>query len=274
MKDWKDTNHADLLAEPAVAEVVRYSRTSSFHAITVIDIGFRRILRFGRNPQSSMYLDDPYQTDFEYPGYFHLALAIRPDAARTLAIGLGGGTVVKRMWRDYPEMHVDAVELDPEVVEVAKRFFALPDDPRVRVIVDDGAHFLETAPDTYDILIVDAFDDDRIPLQLATQEFMLAARDRLNEGGVIVYNFIGALTGDRSEPFRDLYHLVSDAWRQVWVFDVNEGVEAEGGNLILLASDATLSAADLRARIADRVEGRVSVPAFHLFGEDLYEGPK
>jgi len=48
-------------------------------------------------------------------------------------------------------------------------------------------------------------------------------------------------------------------------------VEAVGGNLILLASDDGPSNEELRVRIADRVGGRVSVPAFHLFGEDLLE---
>lgn len=272
MMDLDDRDHADPLAAPAVAEIVLYSHTSAFHTITVADIGFRRILRFERNRQSSMYLDDPYETDFEYPNYFHLALAIVPDAARTLAIGLGGGTVVKRMWRDHPEMRVDAVEIDPEVVDVAKRFFALPDDPRIRVIVDDGRHFVETAPDVYDIVIVDAFDDDHVPVPLATEEFLQAARDRMSEGGAIVYNFIGSLTGDHSKPFRSLYRTLANTWRRVWVFRVNEGVGAEGDNLILLASDTVITTEDLRARIADRVGGRVSVPAFHLFGDDLYEG--
>jgi spermidine synthase len=255
----------------AAAEIVRYSRTSAFHEITVTDIGFRRVLRFGSQPQSSMYLDSPFETDFEYPAYFHLALALRPDAARTLAIGLGGGTVVKRMWRDYPDMRLDAVEIDPDVVEVARRFFALPDDPRVRVLVDDGAHFVETATDVYDILIVDAFDDDLIPLRLTTAGFMRAARDRMSEGGVIVYNVIGSLSGDRSAPLRDLHRTLSASWREVWVFRVEEGTEAEVVNLIMLASDTFLSTDDLRSRIAARVGGRVSVPAFHLFGEDLYE---
>ena len=250
-----------------------YTCASAYHAITVTDIGYRRILRFERNRQSSMYLDDPYQTDFEYPGYFHLALAIRPEATRTLVIGLGGGTVVKRMWRDYPPMLVDAVEIDPDVVDVARRFFALPDDPRIRVFIDDGRHFLETSPDLYDIVIVDAFDDDAVPLPLRTEECLRAVRDRLEEGGVIVYNFIGALSGDRSKPFRSLYRMLGNAWRHVWVFDIDEGVQAEGNNLILLASDTELSEDDLRARIADRVGGRVSVPAFHLFGEDLVTGP-
>lgn len=253
------------------AEVVRYVRESPFHTVTVADIGARRYLRFERNRQSSMYLDDPYETDFEYPGYFHTALAVVPGASRTLAIGLGGGTVVKRFWRDYPEIRVDAVEID-EAVEAARRFFELPDDPRVRVFVDDGRRFIEACEDTYDIIVVDAFDDDHVPVPLATEQFLRAARARLSEHGAIVYNFIGTLTGNRSKPFRSLYRTLANTFKRVWVFRVNEGVEAEGDNLVLLATDAPVTEEELLASIADRVGGRVTVPAFHRFGEDLVRG--
>ena len=251
-----------------------YAVTSALHDISVTDQGFIRTLSFGRNRQSSMYLDAPFETDFEYPGYFHLALAVKPDATRALAVGLGGGTVVKRMWRDYPEMRVDAVELDPEVVDVAHRFFALPDDERIRVFVDDGRGFLETSADTHDIVIVDAFEDDRVPPQLADSGFMRALRDRLTPDGAVVYNFMGAVEGDGSAAFRALHATLVGAWRRVCVFVVNEGVSADGGgtNLILLATDAPLTDSELRARIADRVGGRVTVPGFHLFGADLWDG--
>lgn len=251
------------------SEVLVEEVTTLFHTITVADVGSRRHMRFERNRQSSMYLDDPYETDFEYPGYFHVALAVDPEADRTLAIGLGGGTVVKRMWRDYPDMRIDAVELDPEVVRLARLHFAVPDDPRVRTFVDDGRHFVDTATGAYDIVIVDAFDDDHVPVRLATEQFMRAARDRMREGGVIAYNFIGSLAGAHSKPLRSLYRTLANTWRHVWVFHIDEGVEAEGDNLVLLASDAPVSDEELLARIADRVGGRVTVPAFHLFGEDL-----
>jgi hypothetical protein len=58
----------------------------------------------------------------------------------------------------------------------------------------------------------------------------------------------------------------------VWVFVVNDGVESEGANLMLLATDAPVSTDQLLARIAGRVDGRVTVPAFELFGEDLFTG--
>ena len=249
-----------------------YSHTSAYHEINVTDYGFLRVLRFQRNRQSSMYLDAPFDTDFEYPAYFHIALALNPEASRSLLIGLGGGSVAKRMWRDYPEMRLDAVELDPDVVDVAQRFFALPEDERIGVYVDDGRRFLETCPDTYDVVMVDAFDEDRVPRQLTTEEFLRTARDRLAPDGVVAYNFIGSLRGDHSKPFRSLYRTLRNVWRNVWVFTVDEGVETEGANLMLFATDAPVTSDELRDRIADRVGGRVTVPAFHLFGEDLYTG--
>jgi spermidine synthase len=252
---------------------VNYSHISAHHHITVMDIGQLRILQFERNRQSSMYLDAPFDTDFEYPSYFHLALAVRPEAARTLVIGLGGGTVVKRMWRDYPRMRIDAVELDPDVVDIARRFFALPQDERIRIHVGDGRHFVETSAETYDIVVVDAFDDDRIPRPLTTEEFLHALRARLTAEGVVVYNIIGSLTGGHSKPFRGLHRTLSNVWRRVWVFKVDEGVDTEGCNIILLATDAPVTEAELRARIADRVGGIVTVPAFARFGDDLYTTP-
>jgi spermidine synthase len=249
-----------------------YSHTSAFHDIHVEEVGFLRVLRFSRNRQSSMYIDAPFDTDFEYPGYLHTPIALKPDASRTLVIGLGGGTVVKRMWRDYPDMHVDVVELDPEVVEVAYRFFEVPVDERIRVFSCDGRSFLETATDTYDIVIVDAFDEDQVPRPLTTEEFMRVLRDRLAPDGVVAYNFIGSLKGDHSKPFRSLYRTLANVWRHVWVFTMDEGVAAEGANLILLGTDADVSADELRTRLADRVGGKVTVPAFDRFAEDLYTG--
>ncbi len=249
-----------------------YSHSSPFHDIHVEELGHLRMLRFARNRQSTMFLDAPFDTDLEYAAYLHTTLAIKPDAARTLVIGLGGGSVVKRMWRDYPAMRIDAVEIDPEIVEVAHRFFALPKDKRIRVFVGDGREFVDQTPKTYDIVIVDAFDEDRVPRRLTTEEFMRAARDRLAPDGVVAYNFIGAPKGDLSKPFRGLYRTLRNVWRGVWVFAIEEGVLAEGSNLVLVASDADVSDDQFRSRLADRVGGLVTVPAFERFGEDLYRG--
>ncbi len=245
---------------------------SAFHRIHVTDDGVRRIMRFERNHQSDMFLDDPYETSIEYVDYLHLTLAVCPKAARALLVGLGGGSLAKRMWRDYPWMRIDVAELDAEVIEICRAFFELPDDERLRVVHSEGRAFIESSRDTYDIIAVDAFDDDYVPRPLVTEEFLLAARDRLTPDGVIAYNVIGSVCGERSKPFRSLHRALANVWRNVWVFPV--GVSGDRAdktrNVVVLASDAELSDDELTDRIGSRVGGMVTVTAFERFAEDLY----
>jgi spermidine synthase len=250
-----------------------YKGSSPHHEIHVEDVGYIRVLRFSRNRQSTMYLDAPYDTDFEYPGFLHTPVAIKPDARRTLVIGLGGGTVIKRMWRDYPDMWIDAVELDAEVVRVARDYFALPDDDRIQIHIGDGRLFVDTSIETYDIVIIDAFDEDAVPRPLKTEEFLRSVRDHMSPDGALAMNFIGAITGDRSKPFRSLYKTLGNVFRRVRVFQVTEGVDTDGANIVLLATDADVSDGVFEQRIMDRVGGKVTVPAFAGFCEQLYTKP-
>jgi spermidine synthase len=254
-----------------------YRHNGRFHRLTVTEDDGLRVLRFERNPQSSMFIDDPYETDIEYVGYFHTALAIKPDAERTLAIGLGGGSVVKRMWRDYPDMRIDAVELDPAVVAIAREYFALPDDPRIRITIGDGRRFLEHAEGiTWDLILVDAFDDFEIPARLVTEEFIRTGRSHLTDDGVMAYNVIGRVSGDKSRYFRSLYRTAHNVFANVWVFVVTPNtrlVLTEDRNIVMLCSDAALTAEELVARIRDRLGGLVTVPEFETYADDLYLEP-
>lgn len=222
-----------------------------------------------------MRLDDPYATDIEYVAFLHLTLAVVPQPTRALVIGLGGGTFVKQLWRDHPQLHIDAVEIDAEVAAIAREFFALPDDPRIAVHVGDGRTFLESSGDTYDIIVVDAYDDDHIPRPLTTEEFMRLAYAHLAPGGVVAYNVIGTVAGAQSKHLRSLHRTASNVWHSIWLFRVDAAVPGEQcpENVILLASDAELGDDALLERIADRVGGAVSVPGFECFGERLYRGP-
>ena len=251
-----------------------YEHDSAYHRLVVTDNDGVRLLRFERNHQSSMRLDDPFETDIEYVGYLHLTLAVKPDASRTLVIGLGGGSVVKRMWRDYAAMHLDVVEIDVEVADLAVEFFAVPKDERIRIIVDDGRAYLRLCPETYDIIIVDAFDDDHIPRPLLTEEFLRECRDHLSPDGVIAYNMIGSVYGPHSKLFRSLHRTAKNVWRRVWTFPLGMATDErdQTRNIVMLATTAELSTDELLERIANRVGGKVTVPAFERFGEDLYRG--
>ncbi len=232
-----------------------------------------RTLRFDRSRQTDMYLTDPYETSFRYPNYLHLVMAAKPDAKRVLIVGLGGGTLPKRMLRDYPGVKIDVVEIDPEVVRVAKQYFDLPDDPRLRVFAEDGRRFIKRSKDTYDIIVMDAYYADALPFHLTTEEFLRQAKARLAPDGVLAYNVIGSVEGERSKLFRSMYRTASGVWRQLWVFPIGigeNGLRGENRNIIVLASDNRLTEDELRARIENRVSGLVTVPGFKDYGRDLW----
>lgn len=263
------------LAEAALGGVERvvYRKDTQYHRLSVTEDAEERHLRFDRSHQTAMYLDDPFETSFRYPGYFHLALALKPDAKRVLVVGLGGGSAVKRMWRDYPDMRIDVVEIDPVVIDVAYRYFALPRDPRIRVFEEDGRRFLQRTDETYDVIIMDAYYADALPFHLTTEEFFEEVDARLSPGGVVAYNIIASVDGPGSRLFRSMHRTASTVWRELWTFPIGIGADRSADarrNIIVFASDSSTTEAELRARIRNRVNGRVSLDPFTAYEADFW----
>lgn len=124
----------------------------------------------------------------EYLRAASLSLLIPPRVRRVLIIGLGAGSFARLVRRHVPTARVDGVEIDPMVVDVAKRFFALEEGPRLRVHVQDGARFVRASKKRYDVVLLDAYAGDDIPPHLATATFFTEVRARLTSDGVAVLN--------------------------------------------------------------------------------------
>ncbi|MCL6590959.1 MAG: fused MFS/spermidine synthase [Firmicutes bacterium] len=212
------------------ADEVLYDRDSLYHHITVDQIGSQRHLHFDNSYQSAINLEQPMEMAFAYTSYLHLGVVARPEPARALFIGLGGGSAPKKFLHDYPGLQmVEVVEIDPEVVKVAYDYFQLPEnDPRLRVIVKDGRLYVEqkaqeiTAGKTksYDIVLIDAYSSSSIPYHLTTLEFVHSVRKVLSPNGVVVSNIIGALTGTYSKLLLAMKHTFDQAFLQTYLFPV------------------------------------------------------
>lgn len=254
-------------------EAVIFRQDTQYHRITVTEADGVRYLRFDKSRQSGIDLTDGYTSVIKYPNYMHLTLAANPDAKNVLVLGLGGGAITKRMWRDYPEMTIDSVEIDPVVVDVAERYFGLPDDERLTTSVMDARRYVQQSDELYDIIIIDAYYADSLPFHLTTREFFEEVRGRLAPGGVVAYNVISSVDGDGSDLFRSMYRTATGVYDHLWVFPIDisdDGSIAANRNIIVLATDADLAETELRERIAGRVDGRVSIDGFERFGDDLY----
>ncbi len=102
-------------------------------------------------------------------------------------VGLAAGTVAKQYTAIYGPMPIDGVEIDPQIVAVGRRFFAM-NEPNLNAVVGDGRYFLAHSHKRYDVVAIDAYRPPYIPFHLTTQEFFTQVRDHLTEEGVVAIN--------------------------------------------------------------------------------------
>lgn len=105
---------------------------------------------------------------------------------RVLILGNGSGTYARQCLRYFPESDITAVEIDQAITDLAYKYFDMPQE--VKVTTYDGRAYLQTDDKTYDVIMVDAYQDISIPFQMASVEFFTLVREHLNKGGVMVVN--------------------------------------------------------------------------------------
>ena len=115
-----------------------------YHRIRIEEDDEARYMYFDRTLQSAMNLKDPAALRLLYSRYTSLGFAFRPDAKKMLIIGLGGGSIPKKAQKEFPNMEIDAVEIDPEVVKIAKDHFNVKEGKNLRIHAQDGRLFLST----------------------------------------------------------------------------------------------------------------------------------
>lgn len=168
-----------------------HERKSKFSQIRVSeDADGLRVLQFEQfgSRQSVVRVGDPDHLELGYAQVTVAAFAATPAPKKVLVIGLGGGTLPMYFRHHDRDLAIDVVDIDPDVLDVAKAHFGFREDPKLKVHIDDGRAFVERARGEYDMIIVDAFSARYIPFSLVTREFLEAARRALTPDGIVVAN--------------------------------------------------------------------------------------
>lgn len=168
-----------------------FDRRSRWNRVLVVDRGNQRSLHFGRtdgDTQSAVSLGDPAAVPMEYIRHAASALAFAPHRRSALVVGLGGGTYPMLLRRTFSDMVIDVVELDPLVRQVARDYFGLVEDKRLRVHIADGAEFVRRARQRWDLIFLDAYGATGIPEPLATDAFFAGVARRVANRGLAVAN--------------------------------------------------------------------------------------
>jgi spermidine synthase len=142
---------------------------------------------------SYVNLQDPLHIEYDYEKIYAEVLKwlYAPNAPlRTLSIGGGGYTFPHYMEIAYPNAHVEVVEIDPAVTDVAYRYLGLPRTTRIKTSNMDGRWFVMNCKDKYDVIFTDAFNDLSIPYHLTTREFVGQLKGILGPRGMLMSNII------------------------------------------------------------------------------------
>ena len=195
------------------AEVIHQER-SLYRNILVEDNNDLRCLKFNvkstKTQQSCMLKSQPQKLVFNYTKLLMASLLVNPEPKRILIIGLGGGTMSNVLTELYPHSHIDNVEIDPAVIKVARDYFGFIENDNVKTYTQDGRIFIKRAllkKESYDWIILDAFNGDYIPEHLLTKEFLLEAKALLSENGILSANTfsLSELYAHESATYKDVF---------------------------------------------------------------------
>ena len=183
-------------------------------------------------------------------------------APRVLILGNGTGTFARQCTRYFPGAVVEGVEIDQKITGLAHEYFELPES--VVVTTYDGRAYLQAVDETYDVIMVDAYQDITIPFQLSSVEFFGLVRDHLAPGGAVVVNLnMGsdgagsineALCDTIAAVFPDVWSVVVPGSSNREVFAVRDGDAAAA----LTAGRAALVLPQELDALLDRAEERLT----------------
>lgn len=168
----------------------------------------------------SLYMKEGGLTGMYYD-YAMAAPLMVPDKPvedmNVLILGMGTGTYATQCRKYFGDMNIEGVEIDEKITELSREYFSLPED--VKVTTYDGRAFLQAVETTYDVIMVDAYQDITIPFQMSSVEFFTMVKDHLKDGGVMVVNMSmhGNKEGDINQYLAD---TIANVFDNVYSVDV------------------------------------------------------
>lgn len=136
--------------------------------------------------------DRPTPLSYYHGGLPLAELINSPVGTRAQSMGIVGLGVGAMACHARPGQDWTYYEIDPVVAQIARDpalFTYLSDcTPDAPVLLGDARMVLERDPQTFDILVIDAYSSDAVPVHLTTTEAMQLYLDRLNPGGLLIYH--------------------------------------------------------------------------------------
>nr|XP_022321268.1 methyltransferase-like protein 13 [Crassostrea virginica]XP_022321269.1 methyltransferase-like protein 13 [Crassostrea virginica] len=145
-------------------------------------------------------------------------------------IGLGGGGLPNFLHQHIPQMEIDSVDIDPKVLEVARKWFGYQEDERQRAHVADGIQFVQETlkkGQKKDIVIIDVDSKDRTtgmscpPLPFVEPAFLSNVKELLKDSGILMINVVCRDEKLKNQVFQDIQKVFPFVYTKDFTDDVN-----------------------------------------------------
>lgn len=196
------------------------------HRVEIIDSGDFRSLYFGSGYlQSRMSLSCPHTLVLSYTHFMAFGLLFCRSPRQILIVGVGSGSLVRFLHHTFPSSRIDAVDYSPHIIKLAKGYFCLPQSPLVNIHCADGYDFLRNNNRTYDMIFVDAFDDQGMAPTVYQKPFFELCENSLTPEGVASLN----LWSSKKKVFRQIKNELTDIFAGLIFLQV-----PDRGNIVAL----------------------------------------
>ena len=195
--------------------------------IRIFEDGAQRYLAFSEDSQqSAIDLLKPARPVFHYIQAMLLSLLYFPSPKKVTLLGLGGGSLVQALRQYDLQLEIDVVELRRQVHAVAKAYFALPDDPLIRIHFEDAADYMSESKGISDLILTDIYSDEGMNDTQLSLPFLEDCFRCLSNDGILLFNLWDQGKGSHPKAKQALSE----------VFGGNLlACPVEDGNLIVLA---------------------------------------
>lgn len=211
---------------------------------------------------SYVSLDDPLHIEYEYERIYADVLKWKfkkDENFKSLTIGGGGYTFPRYMEIFYPNVHIDVVEIDPEVTNIVYKHLGLPANTRIKSYNTDGRWFVMNCKEKYDLIFTDAYNDLSIPYHLTTREFADQLKSILNPDGIIMSNIIdnfqvGAFLPSYIRTLREVF-----GQKNVYLLSVSPNFEnTRISTFIVIAGNGSLDIKDFDTHVKSHLRGHAT----------------
>ena len=191
------------------------------------------------NLSQSAYVKQGTLVNLSLIDLFNLGPLISP-VRELLVLGMAGGASVRQHQRYAPQAKIDAVEIDPKIIEIARTRFGIQASDSLKIYEADARPFLAQSQKKYDMIEIDLFQGSPyLPFYVATREFFQSAYEHLNPSGLIMMNIYAP---GKKEILASMLATISSVFPSVYTIPISD-------NFMVVASRSVIDSDAIKEKI-------------------------